>query len=228
MALQKTKPTRQKIKPSWKHYRAIHSRFPPKNLFDNFSDNNAKTQTLLAELESLTSDRLHRWREFVTEEDYRQGDGWGAVMASFCYVRAGRFNTESFGAYYCADSAHAAIAEWSFHAAKVWSDFGFTDEASAVLRCYSGSFTKALVDLTGDAKAHSKRSYKHSQTLASALTANNEYGVLYRSVRLPEAFAAALFRPPASSVVKQAGHYSVQWNGTAFIAFAKVSEYEKL
>jgi hypothetical protein len=224
MALKKIKPSRQKIKPSWKHYRAIHSRYPPQNLFDD----DARAQTLVAELEGLTSDRLHRWPEFVSKEDYRQGDGWGAVMASFCYVRAGRFNTESFGAYYCADSAHAAIAEWSFHAATVWNDFGFTDEASAVVRCYSGSFAKALIDLTGDAKVHSKRSYKYSQTLGAKLQAAKEYGVLYNSVRHSGGLAAALFRPPASTLVKQAGHYTVQWNGSAFIAFAKVSDYEKL
>jgi RES domain-containing protein len=214
-----------KLLPEWKHYRAIHSRFPPTNLFDSVGD---ADQALLAELESATSDRIHRWREFVAPEDARFGHGWGAVMASFCYVTAGRFNTPHFGAYYCADSPHTAIAEWSYHAAKTWRDFGFTEEASATVRTYSGKFAKELVDLRTDAAAHHSNDYRHSQGIAFTLWQQREFGVLYRSVRREGNLAAALFRPPATSAVMQAAHYSVRWNGTNFIEFARLSEYEKI
>lgn len=211
--------------PSWKHHRVIHSRFPPKNLFDN---KNSAKQVLLAELEGMTSDRLQRWREFVTPDDFRSGDGWGAVMASFCYVSPGRFNTSTFGAYYCADSPHTAISEWGYHAARVWRDFGFTDEASAVVRCYSGRFTLPMVDIRDDLKAHNPDSYTYSQALANLQKADGADGLVYNSVRNQGGQCAALFRPPATSPVKQGAHYSVQWDGEVFIAFAKISQYEPL
>lgn len=214
-----------KLQPDWKHYRAIHSRFPPTNLFDTVGD---ADQALLAELESATSDRIHRWREFVTPEDARFGSGWGAVMASFCYVTPGRFNTAHFGAYYCADSAHTAIAEWSYHAAKTWRDFGFSDEASATVRTYSGKFAAELVDVRDDASAHHPTDYRHAQSLAFTLCQQREFGVLYRSLRRDGALAAALFRPPATTAVTQAAHFSVRWDGERFVEFAKLSAYERL
>lgn len=214
-----------KLLPEWKHYRSIHSRFPPTNLFDTVTD---ADQALLMELESATSDRIHRWREFVAPEDARFGHGWGAVMASFCYVSPGRFNTQHFGAYYCADSPHTAIAEWSYHAAKTWRDFGFSEEASATVRTYSGKFAMALVDVRDDAEAHHPTDYRHAQATAFALWQQHEFGVLYRSVRREGSLIAALFRPPATTAVTQAAHYSVRWDGEKFIEFAKLSDYEKI
>ena len=211
--------------PKWKHYRAIHSRYPPVNVFDTVDNADA---LLLAELEGETNGRLTSWHEFVKDEDARFGDGWGAIMASFCYVKPGRFNTDGFGAYYCADSAHTAIAEWSHHSAKTLNDFGFTDAADATIRCYTGSFKKALVDISASKKAHSKTSYDYSQALAYKHYRADEFGLLYRSVRHKGGLAAALFRPPATSKVTQAAHYSVQWNGNEFVQFAKLSEYEKI
>nr|WP_324257425.1 RES family NAD+ phosphorylase [Cellvibrio fontiphilus] len=212
------------ITPEWKHYRVIHSRFPPRNLFDE----DPATQNLLAELEAATSDRLYRWRECVAEEDARFGDGWGAVMASFCYIRPGRFNTAAFGAYYCANSVHTAIAEWSHHAAKVWRDHGFDDQASAVVRAYIGSFKQSLIDLREQVQFHHPDNYFASQACAVSLREQGCYGVVYTSLRHPTGLAAALFRPPATSSLRQSAHYSVRWDGTRFVEFAKLNSYEKL
>lgn len=211
--------------PSWKHYRVIHSRFPPKNLFDT---QNAKKNDLLATLEGMTSDRLHRWKEFIVPDDFRSGNGWGAVMASFCYVEPARFNTSTFGAYYCAGSAHTAIAEWSHHSAKVWRDFKYTDVASAVVRCYTGTFKKPLLDIRDDDKAHNPDSYIYSQAKAQYHRADGEYGFLYRSVRNEGGMCAALFRPPATSPVTQAAHYNVHWDGNLFTSFAVMGDYKPI
>lgn len=212
------------IIPKWKHYRVIHSRFPPRNLFDE----DPETQNLLAELEGATSDRLFRWRECVTEDDARFGEGWGAVMASFCYIRPGRFNTAGFGAYYCANSPRIAIAEWSYHAARVWRDAGFDDQASAVVRTYQGTFKQPLIDARDRPDFHLPDDYSPSQLFAKAVRERGCYGVLYNSVRQPGGLAAGLFRPPATSPVKQGAHYSVRWDGQRFVEFAKLNAYEKL
>lgn len=216
---------RKLVLPEWKHHRVIHSRFPPMNLFDEDQSENH----LLAELEGVTSDRLSPSKlNLVDQSDVRFGEGWGAVMASFYYVRAGRFNTAQFGAYYCADSPHTAIAEWSHHAAKVWLDHRFTDEASATIRAYTGQFAEELVDIKANNAVHSTTSYERSQRLGVRLRDDKQYGVLYRSVRHRDGIAAALLRPPATSPVKQAAHYNVIWKGQTFTQFAQLGTFTQI
>jgi RES domain-containing protein len=208
----------------WKHYRVISSRFPPINLFDQESE---KFNTLMAELETLTADRLHRWREFVAEDDFRSGSGWGAVMASFCYVSPGRFNDSRMGAYYCSNSIKTSITEWGYHTGKSWHHFGLTDEVSAVVRAYTGHFKHSLIDLRNDPKVHGDE-YAYPQAKANLLRVDGASGVVYNSVRHEGGICVALFRPPATTPVTQAAHYCLNWNGEVFTSFAKLSAYETL
>jgi len=213
--------------PEWKkHYRVIHSRFPPINLFDEDREGDA---LLLAELEGETSDRLTRWNEFVREEDYRSGSGWGAVMAAFCYTNNGRFSIEDrLGAYYCANSDITAIAEWSYHAAKVWRDIRYTDEASATVRCLVGSLTEPLVDARKNSRVHKKTDYSASQAFALKHYQAQDFGILYRSLRNPGGECAALLRPCATTPVKQGAHYSITWDGSKFTQYALVGPFKPL
>ena len=211
--------------PDWKHHRIIHSRFPPRNLFDADPTKNA----LLAELEGMTSDKLVPDKlNLLDPTDARYGNGWGAVMASFCYSRPGRFNTDVFGAYYCGDSVHTAIAEWSFHAAQVWRDHALSDEASATVRCYAGNFAEPLVDVRANNPVHHKTSYDRSQRLAIKVRDEKYFGIVYRSVRNPGGFSAALLRPPATRPVKQSAHYSIQWNGKLVTQYAQLGAFTKI
>ena len=215
----------KKLDLSEKHYRVIHSIYPPKNLFDTVDGTDAM---LLAELEGDTSDRLMRWRESVTIEDARFGDGWGAVMASFCYINPGRFNTHRFGCYYAAVSTHTALKEWSFHAAKVWNEFQYREDANAVVRRYCGDTAKPLVDARKNNRVHQADDYTASQAFGSKVRAAGEYGIYYRSVRDKGSFCLALLRPVATSPVKQAAHYTVNWNGSRFSEYAEIKQYHPL
>lgn len=213
------------LRPKGKHYRVIHSIYPPKNLFDTVVEKDA---FLLAELEGNTSDRLMRWRESVTPEDARFGDGWGAVMASFCYINPGRFNTQYFGCYYAADSAHTALKEWSFHAAKVWLDFQYREDANAVVRSYTGSIVAPLVDASRNNRVHKLDDYTLSQAYGTKLRNEGAFGIFYRSVRSKGSHCMGLLRPPATSPVKQSAHYTVNWNGERFTEYAEIKEYQLL
>lgn len=208
-------------KPGWKkHYRAIHSKWPPINIFDTELEGD---DILLFELESETSDRLQNWREFIRHEDFKSGNGWGAIIASFCYARNGRFSiANQLGAYYCANSEASALSEWSYHATKVWRDMGFTGDASATVRCYTGSLLQSMVDVRKDEQMHLKDNYAPTQAFAIKAFEQEEFGILYRSVRNPGGECCALLRPTASSPVKQAAHFSVLWNGECFTQYGKV------
>ncbi len=211
------------IKPEWRHYRVIHSRFPPTNVFDSVD---ARDQLLLAELESATNDRLTNWRYWLPTEDFRSGPGWGAVMASFCHFSPGRFNDDTFGVYYCSDSVHTAIAEWTYHAGKFWLEHGFTDQADATVRSYVGSFTESLIDVRDIPDLHTD-SYDIPQRLAREIRQQHS-GILYRSVRHEGGLCTGLFRPKATTPVRQSAHYTIQWNGQQFTQYAQLSDYHAI
>lgn len=215
------------VQPDWKHHRVIHSKYPPKNLFDADDAINS----LLGEVESLTNERIVNWRDFVLPEDARFGNGWGAVMGSFCYPRLGRFSTERAGAYYCSDKIAVAIAEWCHHTARYWQEFGFDAEVSATVRSYTGHFTQPLLDVRGYPELHGHDAtyqYKISNALANQARDAGAYGLLYNSVRHPGGVCAALLRPTATTQVTQSAHYVVIFNGHTFTDFAKLGEFHAI
>lgn len=214
------------MQPDWTHTRVIHSIYPPTNLFDHAQSES--DMRLLAELEGETSDRLVRWRESVSEADARFGDGWGPVMASFCYINPGRFNTANFGCYYAANSVGTAIAEWSHHAGKVWREFGYKAIAHATVRSYLGRTVQPLIDSRADVTLHHPSDYSSSQAFAIKLKQAGENGILYRSVRANGGECVALLRPPATSPVVQGSHFSVNWDGSRFTGYQKLGRFQPL
>ncbi|HCA02646.1 RES family NAD+ phosphorylase [Vreelandella alkaliphila] len=210
------------VKPLWKHHRVIHSKYPPIDCFES------PDSMILAELESATSDRVIHWPRYVDNKDYRAGPGWGAVMASFCYPSEGRFNTLSRGAYYAGDSLETALHEWIYHSGKIWRGFGVGVDYSAVVRCYTGHVAEPLVDLRDQPQYMHDTNYAPGQQEAANLINADEFGILYSSVRSPGAEAIALLRPPATSPVTQAGHYSLHWDGEQFTKYAQLTEYRPL
>lgn len=219
-----TPPVADQLTPEWPHFRVVHSRFPPVNLFDTVD---AEDQLLLAELEGETNDRLVNWMEWLPRDEFRAGPGWGAVMAAFCHFQPGRFNTFDFGAYYAADSIECAIAEWSYHQGIFWRDHGFTDIADATVRAYTGSVEKPLIDVRDEAIYH-QDDYRHCHDRAVQAYRDGEAGFLFRSTRHPQGQCIGLLRPSATSPVIQAGHYCVQWNGQTFTQFARLGAYQDI
>ena len=213
---------RPREQPAWTHYRVIHTKHPPMDLFES------SERMLLGELESATSDRAANWRHYVTDEDARFGEGWAPVMAAFCYGGEARFSSSERGAYYAAQRPRTALREWAHHTALVWQAFGFTKEVSATVRCYTGRVVQPLVDLRSYPDIHDPDDYTLSQHLATTLVTEGEYGILYRSVRDPGYELIALLRPPATTPVTQSGLYVLRWSGAAFTEFAHAEEFQAL
>lgn len=209
--------------PEWKHYRVIHSKYPVENLFHEDDEINF----ILGACEADTSEREINYLSYVDQLDARFGEGWGAVMASFCYPGNGRFSNDSFGAYYCSDSIETAIAEWAHHTARSWREFGFSEDASATVRCYSGRFEQSLVDVRDQDSFHQHDygyKYELTQAFAGDVRSKKAYGILYKSVRRPGGLCAALLRPPATTPVVQSGHFVAIFNGEEFTEFAEVGK----
>jgi hypothetical protein len=215
------------VTPSWKHHRVIHSKYPTENLYEKDDEINL----ILGEIASDTSVRVQYPTAYVDVDDVRYGEGWGAVMASFCYPSAGRFSTEARGAYYAGNCEHTSIAEWAHHTARLWRDFGYNSEVSAVVRCYTGKVDMPLVDIRHIAALHQhdpSYQYKETQAFAESVRAKNLGGVLYKSVRHETGENIALFRPPATTKVTQAAHYTMLYSGGEFKSYAHVVKFKRI
>lgn len=222
------------LQPSWKHFRAIHSKYPTRNLFSdedllNHACNLKEGQTSNRLITSGDMPPLSPRELFILDEDIRAGHGWSTVMASFAYPRFGRYSTDTHGAYYCANNIETALKEWSYHTAKYWRDeMGFTNEVSAITRAYTGHFDKPLVDVRGNALLHTN-DYSAPQVLLANALSNQQHGILYNSVRNEgTGICAALLRPSATTAVKQYAHFALIYDGGSFTSYSKLGPIKPL
>ncbi|WP_191603801.1 RES family NAD+ phosphorylase [Marinomonas algicola] len=227
------------VKPEWKHYRVIHSKYPTINIFaNNHADN-----LVLGEIENMTASRsllnlgnsngesnhlLSLQDIYVDKADLRYGDGWGAVMASFAYPRSGRYSTDKQGAYYCSDSLQTSLREWAHHTRKYWVDeMKFTSEVSAVVRCYTGHFEEAFYDARNRPDLMTEE-YDANHRLLAGVLMSNMHGILYNSMRDDGGLCVAITRPPATSKVIQSGHYAIMFDGEKFTNYSKLGRFISL
>ena len=201
-----------------KVHRLIPSRFPPVSLFD-WADSAEELEEIAA-LEGLTNERLateYGDIRLVAEADWVSGPGATPLMAAFTHRGNSRFSDGSYGVYYAGDSLDTAIAETKFHRERFLSA---SKEAPCLvqLREYTSMVVKHLVDLSHDQYKkylHPNLSrYPLSQTFGSELRANQEWGLLYPSVRKKESKCVAIFRPPALTIPVQGCHLDYIWDGS--------------
>ena len=140
------------------------------------------------------------------------------VNGAFCYPHplGSRFNDGERGAWYCALTYSAALAEIIFHKTLEYQEIDRFDD----MVCYQ----EFLADIT--ASLHDLRaapafddcldpdSYAASQALAQRLLDTGSLGVIYPSVRARRGTNIACFRPAIVANVRQARSLRLIWNGT--------------
>ncbi|MDP1603206.1 MAG: RES family NAD+ phosphorylase [Legionella sp.] len=201
-----------------KTHRLIPSRYPPVNFFDWADSPEELLQIAL--LEGLTNDRLtndYGHIHLVAKDDWVGGPGATPLMAAFTHFGESRFSDgTSYGIYYAADSIQTAIAETKFHRERFLQA---SNEPPCVsqMREYTAFTNKSLVDLSGNGYESYLNpdvdSYKNSQAFGREIKSQNEWGLIYPSVRNVNATCIAVFRPPALTIPVQAGHYDYIWDG---------------
>lgn len=209
------------VKINWEHtFRAIPSKFPPINFFEDLVD-----PTLMEELfyvESLTNDRLRDEIGdifLVPSIDRISGVGSSIVMAAFTHIskdRPSRFSDGTFGIYYAAKTIETALKEKAFHSARF---LAYTHEApgAITLRVYqSKKIVKPLKDIRNAhfQNLHDSDNYSSSQHFGLAMKQAQEWGIVYRSVRHFGGDCVAILRPTAISLpVNQTKHFNLEWDG---------------
>ena len=217
-------------KPTRKWFRLVLSKFPPINVFEDCYDSPEEFEAAFA-IEAMTNDRLRHEAgnlHIVPKEDWITGIGSTPIMASFTHLgNASRFtNGQVYGVYYAADDIETAIKETMYHNAHFLSATKEGD-TELTMRSYVTTVKKPLVDVTADDfnHLHDKTNYQPAQAFADALRQQNEWGLLYNSVRNQGHKNIAILRPPALTHCQQGGHYRYQWSGIkqAFTGYFEIS-----
>jgi len=203
-------------------YRLIPSKYPPISLYEDVASPE-QLEAIFA-IEALTNPRLleetGNFSRIPADERLVGIPHCSYVMAAFTYCSpdGGRFNTQDFGAYYCATSVDTAIKETVYHMELM---LGYTDEPpqDVQMRSIAAVFSADLVDITGEkylsSNIYHPTNYAPGQAMAATLKASKQDGIRYRSVRHGSNECFALFKPNLVTKVCQAKHYSYKWNGAA-------------
>ena len=200
-------------------YRLIPSRYPTVGLFDAIADP-ADLDAVFA-IEALTNPRIRDelgQLQLVPPAERVSGVGSTVIMAAFTHLNAegSRFSDGGHGVYYAALALETAIAEVSHHRAVFLSR---TREAAidVDMRVITATLVAELHDLCGLGSAAAPLldpdDYRASQTLARHLRDAGSWGVVFPSVRHPNGFCAAAFRPRALSHARSGAHIALHWDG---------------
>ena len=199
-----------------KFYRIIPSQFPPINIFERVVD--PKQLDAAWYLESLTNDRLRDQAgdlNLVPAEDRVAGRGSSIVMAAFTHIgRQSRFSDGTFGVYYAAKALKTAVYETVYHRQRF---LAATREAPGELdmRAFSARVRKPMRDIRAPRfkHLHHPDDYTPSQHFGKQHREQQDWGLVYNSVRDDGGTCIAVFRPPAISVPVQGAALAYVWDG---------------
>jgi hypothetical protein len=175
----------------------------------------------LFELDNATNERLigeHGGLPGIGVDELVFGvPNFRMINAAFTYARpeGSRFNGADRGAWYCAFSARAALAEIIFHKTVEYQEIDrFDDQVSyqALLADFSSEFHD-LRGATAFARCLDPNSYIASQQLAARLLEVESLGVIYPSVRHAGGTNLACFRPALVGNVRRGTVYELTWSG---------------
>lgn len=194
--------------------RIVSMRQTPEAAFERIAD----PEDLAAILEVVAAGRAHR----VDPADAAVGEGAGWVMAAFLRGGPGRFNDDTFGAFYAAREEPTAVAETRFHYARILRD---AREGHVLFgaRVLLADIAAAPLDIRGRADSLPELydpdpdRYGRAQRWAAEKRARAADGIVYDSVRHAGGECIALFRPRLVAACRVGDRLAYEWDGTRFV-----------
>lgn len=209
-----------RTKVCWKEARrAVATRHPPVDLFELVADDT--DWELLCKLEMQTNPRLRENAGLISAipvEERRTGPRASPVMAAFSHFRPGRFNDNTFGAYYAASTLEGALSEWGYHIGRVFRDAHAQPGEVSDARIYVGLVEGFFTNVRNHPEFHESDNYTEGQALGRQLMARKQDGVLYRSVRHPPSDCVAVLRARLVANPIESAKFSLMFDGQRMVS----------
>ena len=139
------------------------------------------------------------------------------INGAFSYPgnKGGRFNTNTWGAWYAGKSLKTALAEVTFHRSVLLTETAAIDDEIEYVDFLADIHGSQFADLR-DGSRKSRRcldpaSHVQGQALTHELLAEKSAGVVYPSVRHPGGECVAVLRPPLVGNVRVRARYRFVW-----------------
>lgn len=201
-----------------KSYRIIPTLFPERTLFDEVCSEDELEYVYY--IESLTNKRIADEigdTGKIPKKEWVLGEGSTPIMAAFTHVKASRFNTDYFGAYYASKELKTAIYETVYHKEKFYCDNKAPAGHYHMRVYYAWIKGKNFYDIQ-DQKVYKKYynpdNYLDCQKLGMQAKKQNRDGIIYKSIRYTAGTNVAVLRPkniiPPVKIDKILSYY---WNG---------------
>ena len=199
------------------HYRIIPSKYPPIALYENLIDPDLLPEAYA--IEALTNERLREEAgeiDHVLPEDRIVGPGSSPVMAAFTHPAEGRFSGGSYGVYYAADTLETALAE-TRHSRAAFMRRTHEEPGEIDMRTYVGEILKPARDVRGLGfeALHLPDDWSPAQAFGRHARDQQEWAIVYNSVRHSGGQCLAALRPPAVSIPRPGPHFGYYWDGEA-------------
>jgi hypothetical protein len=143
------------------------------------------------------------------------------INGAFSYPgnKGGRFNTNTWGAWYAGKSLRTSVAEVTFHRSVLLTETAASEDEIEYVDFLADIHGSQFADLR-DGSRKSLRcldpaSHVHGQALAHELLANKLAGVVYPSVRHLAGECVAVLRPPLVGNVRVGARYRFTWSASA-------------
>jgi RES domain-containing protein len=194
--------------------RIVSMRQTPEAAFERIAD----PEDIAAILEVVAAGRPQR----VAPTDSAAGEGAGWVMAAFLRGGPGRFNDDTFGAFYAAREEPTAVAETQFHYARILQD---AREGHVLFgaRMLLADIAAAPLDIRGRADSFPELydpdpgRYGPAQRWAAEQRTRGADGIVYDSVRHAGGECVALFRPRLVTACRVGDRLAYEWDGVGFV-----------
>jgi RES domain-containing protein len=183
----------------WAPVVRIIPRFPPIEQLEQF-DGDIQA-AVLAELASVTPGFLGELR-LLPSGALPAGPGASRIVTSYTFSRPGRFNDDTFGAFYGAESLATAIRETIHHILGPLRDSNAPAQTLPPrLALHVVVDASDVVDArsAGHQQIYQPDDYRESQRFGALARARGHQGIVYRSIRRVGGECVAVYDPLALS-----------------------------
>jgi hypothetical protein len=182
---------------AWTPAVRVVPRFPPVEQLEQFDEE--LQAAVLAEIASVDRQIIGDLR-LLPSGRVPTGRGASRIITSYTFSRAGRFNDETFGAFYGGESLNTAIAETMHHTLQTLRDSNAPPQTLPPrLVLHVDVVASNVVDARSARypRLYDADSYGESQLFGTLVHQRGDEGIVYRSVRRRGGECVAIYQPTA-------------------------------